>query len=274
MKRLLCLTLLSALTAPLLAVAAAADKPNVLFIAIDDLRPELGCYGTPVVQSPNIDRLAKSGMVFNNAYCQQAVCLPSRASLLTGARPDSTKAWDLSTDFRKALPDIVTLPQLFKNHGYFSQGMGKLYHHGYDDKASWSTPTVFPTVSHSAGNNQINPDGPREKLSGKGRGPAAEKVIGPDNSLHDGQLGDMAVRTIRELKGKGQPFFLAVGFIRPHLPFNAQRAAYPAPPPGDALESFPSARLVALAAGAALARTVAGFRRPRPARPAGLGFRQ
>ena len=103
---------------------AAADKPNVLFIAIDDLRAELGCYGVKEVRSPNIDRLAARGIVFKRAYCQQAVCLPSRASLITGARPDTTRAWDLSTHFRKAMPDVVTLPQLFKDHGYHSQAMG------------------------------------------------------------------------------------------------------------------------------------------------------
>jgi choline-sulfatase len=213
--------LLSLLLNPLAAIAA--DKPNVLFIAIDDLRPELGCYGNTLIKSPNIDRLAKSGMVFNRAYCQQAVCLPSRASLLTGARPDSTKAWDLSTDFRKALPDVVTLPQLFKNNGYTSQAMGKIYHHGYDDAASWSVPTKFPEASHGSGNRQVDPDAEKTPLSSKGRGPAAEIVNGPDNSLHDGQLADMAVATLRDLKLKGQPFFLAVGFIRPHLPFNSPK---------------------------------------------------
>jgi iduronate 2-sulfatase len=203
--------------------AVAADKPNVLFIAVDDLRPELGCYGNTIVKSPHIDRLAKSGVVFSHAYCQQAVCLPSRASLLTGARPDSTKAWDLSTDFRKALPDIVTLPQLFKNSGYVSLAMGKLYHHGYDDAVSWSEPTRFPATGAMSGNQELHPDRPAEQRSAKGRGPAAEAVDGPDNALHDGQLADMAVAALSDLKTKPQPFFLAVGFIRPHLPFNSPK---------------------------------------------------
>ena len=120
--------------------APARAKPNVLFIAVDDLRPELGCYGSRIVKSPNIDRLAARGLVFDRAYCQQAVCSPSRSSLLTGTRPDTTKVWDLETHFRAALPDVVTLPQHFKNNGYFVQGMGKIYHGGFDDAPSWSVP--------------------------------------------------------------------------------------------------------------------------------------
>ncbi|MBL8235371.1 MAG: sulfatase-like hydrolase/transferase, partial [Bryobacterales bacterium] len=107
-------------------------KPNVLFIAVDDLRPEFGAYGSKYIHSPNLDRLAKQGVTFDRAYVQQAVCSPSRSSLLTGTRPDTTKVWDLVTHFRTAIPDVVTLPQRFKNNGYFVQGMGKLYHGGYD----------------------------------------------------------------------------------------------------------------------------------------------
>src|SRR5262245_45751631 len=136
---------LSALMVVLLAVTSAlaadgAKKPNVLFVAVDDLRPALGCAGDPHAKTPNLDKLAARGTVFTRAYCQQAVCSPSRSSLLTGRRPDSTKVYDLVTHFRKALPDVVTLPQHFKKNGYYVHGVGKIYHGGYDDKPSWSVP--------------------------------------------------------------------------------------------------------------------------------------
>jgi iduronate 2-sulfatase len=118
----------------LVGLAGAADRPNVLFIAVDDLRPELGCYGKGYIKSPNIDRIAKAGMVFNRAYCQQAVCSPTRSSLMTGTRPDTTKVWDLVTHFRVALPEVVTLGQHFKQGGYFVQGMGKIYHGSLDGR--------------------------------------------------------------------------------------------------------------------------------------------
>lgn len=206
--------------------AWAKGRPNVLFIAVDDLRPELGCYGNSIIQSPNIDRLAARGMVFRHAYCQQAVCSPSRSSLLTGARPDTTKVWDLETHFRSALPDVVTLPQLFKNEGYFVQGMGKIYHGGFDDPVSWSTPWTSPGVETPTDARALEPDemerrarAARARRRGGDRGPAFQAVDGPDNSPNDGKLADMAVAALQGLREKEQPFFLAVGFVKPHLPF-------------------------------------------------------
>ncbi len=102
--------------------------PNILFIPVDDLRPELGAYGSEFVKTPNIDRLAELGVTFTRAYCQQSVCNPSRASLLTGLRPDSIQVWDLKTSFRKNVPDVVTLPQFFKQRDYTCIGLGKTFH--------------------------------------------------------------------------------------------------------------------------------------------------
>src|SRR5215207_7616839 len=139
--------LLSLAGLALLAGAAHAGppkKPNVLFLAVDDLKPALACAGDPYAKTPNIDKLAARGTTFTHAYCQQAVCSPSRSSLLTGRRPDSTKVYDLVTHFRKAVPDVVTLPQHFKNNGYYVHGIGKIYHPGYNDEPSWSVAWEAP----------------------------------------------------------------------------------------------------------------------------------
>jgi arylsulfatase A-like enzyme len=233
-----------------LSIPARADdkqgKPNILFIAVDDLRPELGCYGKDHIKSPNIDRLAHAGMVFRRAYCQQAVCSPSRSSLMTGARPDTTQVWDLVTHFRTALPDVVTVGQHFKQHGYFVQGMGKIYHGGYDDPPTWSAPWQTPKATAYAlpENLALNrrqyegePDGDAKETSkqrnGKTttrpggrpasglnvRGPAFEDADVPDNTFQDGKVAELAVSTLRDLRKRPEPFFLAVGFIKPHLPF-------------------------------------------------------
>jgi len=227
------------------------QRPNVLFIAVDDLRPELGCYGKDYIKSPNIDRIAKSGMVFNRAYCQQAVCSPTRSSLMTGTRPDTTKVWDLVTHFRDALPNVVTLGQHFKQNGYFVQGMGKIYHGSLDDTATWSVPWQTPKAMKYAllENQKLDarqfegePDGyakPKSKKKSKksatstpdgppstgfnSRGPAFEAADVPDNTFQDGKVADLAVSTLQEMSNKKEPFFLAVGLIKPHLPFVAPK---------------------------------------------------
>jgi iduronate 2-sulfatase len=222
-------------TAP--AAEAPPKRPNILFIAVDDLRPELGCYGVSSVKSPNIDRIAKAGIVFNRAYCQQAVCGPSRASVMTGARPDTTKVWDLQTHFRKAMPDVVTLGQHFKQHGYFVQGMGKIYHGSLDDAATWSVPWQTPDAPTYALPENLkrqmaaNPEGEtpgtkptrKAKTGFNSRGPAFESAEVPDEAFADGMVADLAVKTLRSLSGKPEPFFLAVGFVKPHLPFVAPK---------------------------------------------------
>ncbi len=192
---------------------AAERKLNVLFIAVDDLRPDIGCYGNSVVKTPNLDRLGKAGMIFTKAYCSQAVCSPSRTSMLTGHRPDSTRVWDLETHFRVALPNVVTLPQHFKNNGYFVQGMGKIYHGGFDDGPSWSVPWGAPNAEKFA----------KKESSIGDKGAAFENADVADDFYLDGKVARLAAQTLSELKKKDQPFFLAVGFAKPHLPFVAPK---------------------------------------------------
>lgn len=219
----------------------AQTKPNVLFIAVDDMRPDLGCYGVQHAMTPNIDRLAARGIVFDKAYCAQAVCSPSRTAMLTGLRPDTTKVWDLVTHFRAAQPKCVTLPQHFRENGYHTVGLGKIEHHGYEDGPSWSEPrwfstgqivTVDPTDwtkrSGSRFDGVTEYAAPMPRGAGKGdnkakQGPAFEVSPKSDGELPDGATAAEAVKRLTALKASGQPFFLAVGFLKPHLPFVAPK---------------------------------------------------
>jgi len=210
---------------PLLALGATQDggRLNVLFISVDDLRPELGCAGDRDVMSPHIDALAARSLLFTRAYCQQAVCSPSRSSLLTGRRPDSTKVYDLVTHFRTALPDVVTLPQLFKQNGYQVQGLSKIYHPGFEDAPSWTAPHRQPKVPG------FGPEGLALLKRLKAEAPEGAKIRGlpweapdvADDALTDGATATMALDALEALKDK--PFFLAVGFLKPHLPFVAPK---------------------------------------------------
>lgn len=228
---------------------ATPRKLNVLMIAVDDLRPEAGCYGVPLIQTPNIDRLAQRGTIFTQAYCQQAVCSPSRTSLLTGRRPDTTKIYELQTHFRATIPEVATLPQHFKKHGYHTQGFSKIYHGGLDDPASWSVPHWTPKRPRYGKPETLAAlQRQREQARAAGRLPAAATperdpktgavlkipppnnvVRGPswedpdvaDNQLPDGETADKAIETLRQVHDK--PFFLAVGFLNPHLPFVAPK---------------------------------------------------
>ena len=243
---------------PHLAGAAARNK-NVLFIAVDDLRPELGCYGHPMVKSPHIDALAASGALFERTYCQQAVCGPTRASLLTGKRPDTTKVYDLKTHIRTTMPGVVTLQQHFKNNGYFSEGMGKLFHGGLEDEASYSVPhrpVRAPRYAlaenlrlETVGGKTTEDSGNAAESTGttRMRGPATECADVADEAYGDGMLAQTAIEALRRLapkakanrEGERQPFFLGVGFSKPHLPFCApkrywdlyDRSAIPLPYP-------------------------------------------
>jgi arylsulfatase A-like enzyme len=241
MHRPLLLTLaatLVATAAPAFAKASAgetAKKPNILFFAVDDLRPELACYGAKHIHSPNLDKLAARGTLFLDAHCQQAVCSPSRTSLMTGLRPDSTKVWDLDTHFRDHVPDVVTVSQNFIKHGYHAVSMGKIYHGGFDDKLSWSEPALKPkgakryvlpeTIQLMAKKRKaaIAKGLKGKPLSRASRGPATECADVPDEEYSDGAIAKLAVETLGRLKEKEQPFFLAVGFLNPHLPFNSPK---------------------------------------------------
>lgn len=228
------------------ALLANTKHPNILFIAVDDLRPQLGCYGDPLAKSPNIDKLASQGFLFNRAYCQQAVCSPSRSSLLTGRRPDTTKIYNLEDHFRKSIPDVVTLPQHFKNNGYHTQSFGKIYHGGLDDPASWSVPST--PVQGALYGPKIMADikKRREEAEAKGngatkreinranKGPAWQAANVEDNALNDGNTADGAIKALNEIKDK--PFFLAVGFIKPHLPFVAPKRYFDLYPPAEQMK--------------------------------------
>jgi len=214
----------------------AAEKPNVLLICVDDLKPVLGCYGDKHAKSPNLDRLAARGMLFESAYCNQAVCSPSRNALLTSLRPQTLGIYELSTNFRKAAPDAVTLPQYFKANGWRSEGLGKIFHVGHgnvNDEASWSVPHYSPkTISYALPENNP-PKGSREEALFENklkepwklpRGAPYEKADVPDNRYGDGMIADEAIKRLQSAQQTpAQPFFLAVGFLKPHLPFVAPK---------------------------------------------------
>ena len=197
-------------------------KPNVLFVAIDDLRGTIGCLGDKLALTPNMDKLAREGAVFLNAYCQQAVCNPSRASVITGLRPDTLKVWDLKTHFRKHHPRIVTLPQYFKQYSYYTQSFGKILHGQgapSTDPPSWS---AEPLWDHCTKRDQyVLPENRPGDKSGKQA--AAEYADVPDEAYIDGKVAAEAVKKIAELAEHGNAFFLAVGFRKPHLPCAAPK---------------------------------------------------
>jgi iduronate 2-sulfatase len=220
------LVLVSAL--PLFA-RAAGPPPNVLLICVDDLKPVLGCYGDTHAKTPNLDALAARSLRLDRAYCNQAVCSPSRNALMTSLRPQTLGIYDLPTNFRKSRPDAVTVAQYFQQHGYRTEAMGKIMHVGHgngEDEASWTVPHFKPKAKQYAiaENDAPKPDkkNPGEPWKDP-RGTATESADVPDETYGDGQIALEAVRRLRAAGESGEPFFMGVGFLKPHLPFIAPK---------------------------------------------------
>ncbi len=191
------------------ALSFSAEKPlNVVVFLVDDLRPDLGCYGNELIKSPNIDKLASEGVMFNKAYCQEAICAPSRMSILTGLRPETFAIYDIFTKFKQTHPNALTLPALFKDNGYKTVSIGKVYHHGVDDQESWSTYYGKEVNSYVIpGNAELKP--------------AFEAGDVGDEAYKDGRAAKNAIATLNQLKD--DKFIMFVGLSKPHLPFNAPK---------------------------------------------------
>ncbi len=225
MKKLVIILSLVGFVAGINGTVAAPPKPNVLLLCVDDLKPLLGCYGDPKIKTPNMDRLARRGVLFEKAYCNQAVCAPSRNALMTGLRPTTLGIYDLPTHFRKAAPDAVTVSQYFIQQGYRAEALGKIYHAGHgnqDDARSWSVPHWLP----KGGNYALPQNQPSRQSGGsrKARGAPVECADVPDSVYADGMIADEAIRRLEAAQRRSnQPFFLAVGFLKPHLAFTAPK---------------------------------------------------
>jgi len=226
---------------PFLSRSSALDRPNVLMILVDDLKPAMGCYGDPIAITPNMDALASRGMRFDLAYCNQAVCAPSRFTLMLGAHSTTTGLYGLGSQLRQVIPEAVTLPQYFARHGYRTESLGKVFHigHGnYGDPESFDVPHFHDKVieyldpkSTDGGkltreeayftNQQLG------QIRTLPRGAAFESPVANDKDYADGRVAEETIRRLSAAKrlreSEGTPFFIAAGFARPHLPFSAPR---------------------------------------------------
>ena len=219
---------------PFVLIAALFCFTPVSDCAVPVAAKLLGCYGDKVIKSPNVDRLAARGVVFERAYCNQAVCAPSRNALLTGVRPTTLGIYDLGTNFRLAASNAVTLPQYFKQHGYRTEALGKILHVGHgnhEDPVSWSVPHFQQeSIAYVLQENKTKRTREEALFANETdvaklpRGAAWESADVPDNAYPDGKIADEAIRRLRAAKAKPTtPFFLAIGFLKPHLPFCAPK---------------------------------------------------
>ncbi len=195
-------------------------KPNVLFIAVDDLRPELGCYGNRIISSPNIDRLAGESVMFRRAYCNVPVSGASRASLLTGTRPTDYRFLNFETWADRDYPGAITLPAHFRQNGYYTVSLSKVFHNQGDGKNAWDE--EWRPTGKGTWRNYVTDENLRIDTLVK-RGMPFEAADVPDSAYFDGKTAQRAIRHLRKFKNSDKPFFLAVGFLKPHLPFNAPK---------------------------------------------------
>ncbi|MCA9214576.1 MAG: sulfatase [Planctomycetales bacterium] len=226
-RKVLCAIAIYAILFPLFA----DERPNVLLILVDDLKPSFGAYGDNWVHSPNLDRLASRGMRFDSAYCNQAVCAPSRNNLLIGSRSTSTGIYSLGYHFRRAIPGAVTMPQYFKQNGYHTAGIGKVFHIGHgniNDEHSWSVPfhpdkVIDYVLPESTDGKLTREEALFSNQSARGlpRGAAWERADVGDDAYADGRIAEEGIRRLQHYSESDQPFFLALGFTKPHLPFCA-----------------------------------------------------
>jgi arylsulfatase A-like enzyme len=237
MKKSLNQVIVLALTIALYSCQQANDggnkHPNSLFIAVGDLRTELGCYGNEAIKSPNIDKLASEGILFRRAYCQEPICMSSRASLMSGYRPDTLSIF-MNGSLNEYAPGVVTLNQHFENNGYQIWASGKIYHHGIDREIQWGDNRFLPETEEQ-GRGYLSEEAVgiieeydayyRENRGGPGSGRslAYESPDVPDNAYHDGGMTDLAIAQLEAYKSSERPFFMAVGYKKPHLPFNAPK---------------------------------------------------